>query len=361
LTGGGRPMQIARMTLLFEEGTKPIETVGGDLVAFVGRAAQGPCMDPRLCTSLGQYAQIFGEAGEGYLWHAVQGFFANGGEKCYVVCLDAGGSAPDWIGGLRALGKHADETLSLVAFPGLVDPAQQSAVAKHLDEHRAWFGLLDGPAARPADGLAAVPVPEPTAWAALFYPWVSVHDPVEGAREVPPCGHVAGVVARRQRESGLESSPAGQLVRGVLGVSDRFDEQEAKKHLTPRRVNPILDVKGKGYHLWGEATLAPDERLRALTMARRHLLLLRSIEIGTRWVQKREDKPALRERLREEVETYLERVRVSGALPGADAAAAYAVDAAPRPDDPAGALTFRVSLSAGRGDKIEYVLRQARP
>src|SRR5262245_25154979 len=91
LTARRRPMQADRMTLLFEEGTKPIETIGGDLVAFVGRAAQGPCMDARLVTSPGQYDQTFGgAAGGGPLWHAVQGFFANGGVRCYVVCLEEG-------------------------------------------------------------------------------------------------------------------------------------------------------------------------------------------------------------------------------------------------------------------------------
>jgi len=351
-------MQIARMTLIFEEGTKPIETVGGDLVAFIGRSSRGPCMDARLVTGPGQYAQLFGDAAEGrYLWHAVQGFFANGGVRAYVVCLGEGGTA---IEGLQALGRTADETLSLVAFPGRGDPAEQAALGKHLEEHRAWFGLLDGPAERPAGGLAALPLPAPTAWAALFYPWVTVHDPEEGALAVPSCGHVAGVIARRVREHGLDGSPAGQLLRGVLGVSDTVSEKEYGEHLQPLHVNAIRDVKGKGYHVWGEATLAADDRLRTLSMARRHLLLVRSIELGTRWAAKREDKPALRERLRDEVEAYLERVRTSGQLSGADAAAAFAVDAAPRADDPATAFTFRVSLAAAKGDKIEYVIRHAR-
>jgi phage tail sheath protein FI len=91
-------------------GVKPVEGVGTSTAAFVGEAARGIPAMAHFCTSFLDYQKNLGELlpGErGLLGHAVNGFFAAGGKRAYVVrVLPANAvkgqsrSVPSQIGGL---------------------------------------------------------------------------------------------------------------------------------------------------------------------------------------------------------------------------------------------------------------------
>lgn len=67
-----------------ERGAKPIEGVGTSTPGFLGEAERGP-EDPRLVTSYADYRRLFGgTVEERFLPQAVEGFFQNGGSRCYV-------------------------------------------------------------------------------------------------------------------------------------------------------------------------------------------------------------------------------------------------------------------------------------
>jgi phage tail sheath protein FI len=71
-----------------DTGNKPIEGVSTSTVGFLGIAERGPT-SPTLITSFGDYQRAFGryvKDGEAdrYLAYAVEGFFQNGGERCFV-------------------------------------------------------------------------------------------------------------------------------------------------------------------------------------------------------------------------------------------------------------------------------------
>jgi phage tail sheath protein FI len=66
-------------------GNQPIEGVSTSTVGFLGVAERGPAT-PTLITSFTEYARTFGGYIAGrYLAHAVEGFFTNGGQLCYVA------------------------------------------------------------------------------------------------------------------------------------------------------------------------------------------------------------------------------------------------------------------------------------
>ncbi|MCG3206435.1 MAG: hypothetical protein FOGNACKC_00033 [Anaerolineae bacterium] len=74
-----------------DAGPKPIEGVSTSTAGFVGRAVRGPTTGlPLLITSFPDFRRRFGgylpDAGgnDHFLAHAVFGFFANGGKRCYV-------------------------------------------------------------------------------------------------------------------------------------------------------------------------------------------------------------------------------------------------------------------------------------
>ena len=69
-----------------EIGAKPIEGVSTSNGGFLGETERGPTI-PRLVTSWLDYQRVFGGyfGSDKYLPYAVEGFFSNGGEKCYIA------------------------------------------------------------------------------------------------------------------------------------------------------------------------------------------------------------------------------------------------------------------------------------
>ncbi|CAG0963815.1 MAG: phage tail sheath subtilisin-like domain-containing protein [Candidatus Methanoperedens sp.] len=79
----------------FEIGARPIEGVSTSTAGFLGLAERGP-YKPMLVTSLTQYMRYYGGyTKDSYLTYAVEGFFNNGGQRCYIgriVRLDPDGN-----------------------------------------------------------------------------------------------------------------------------------------------------------------------------------------------------------------------------------------------------------------------------
>ena len=73
-------------------GSAPIEGVGTAVAAFVGIAMTGPINQPTLISNWKQFVDTFGDfTPDGYLAHAVYGYFLNGGGNCFVVRIGADG------------------------------------------------------------------------------------------------------------------------------------------------------------------------------------------------------------------------------------------------------------------------------
>lgn len=80
----------------FEIGAKPIEGVGTSTAGIIGMTERGP-LNPRLVTSFSQFMNLYG----GYISdsltaYAVEGFFSNGGQRCFIARVvrdGAGGPA----------------------------------------------------------------------------------------------------------------------------------------------------------------------------------------------------------------------------------------------------------------------------
>ena len=98
-----------------QTGNKPIEGVSTSTVGFLGVAERGP-EAPMLVTSYSEFVRSFGHyyadtAGQRYLAYGVEGFFQNGGKRCFVqrAFRLAGVAAQNDDANLRitALGKGA--------------------------------------------------------------------------------------------------------------------------------------------------------------------------------------------------------------------------------------------------------------
>lgn len=77
-----------------EVGSRPIEGVSTSTAGFLGETERGPT-NPVFITSFLEYQRVFGSyfRQDKYLPHAVQGFFENGGQRCYVGRIVKTGSS----------------------------------------------------------------------------------------------------------------------------------------------------------------------------------------------------------------------------------------------------------------------------
>jgi uncharacterized protein len=68
-----------------EPRAKPLTVSDTRVAGFVGLAARGPLDEPVLLGGWNEFLDIYGHSNESYLARAVEGFFLNGGQTCYVV------------------------------------------------------------------------------------------------------------------------------------------------------------------------------------------------------------------------------------------------------------------------------------
>jgi len=307
--------------------------------AFVGFADSVSAADARLPVKLfrkEEFAAKFKTLADGYLAEAVKGFFSNGGTSCYVAAADA--SALDREAALKA----SIETLStvgdfdLLAVPDamMLSPrtkqtpsgieavirVQQHALA-HCAEHNDRLAVLDALAERTTTTVleqreALTQGQSEPFNAALYYPWIQVFDPAtEGLRDVPPCGHVAGVYARTDASVGVFKAPANEEVLGAINLEMNVDNQK-QDELNPQGVNCLRAFAGRGIRVWGARTLSRDPVWRYVNVRRQFLTVNRWVALNTTWAAFEPNAARLWVRISRELTAYLETLWREGALKG---------------------------------------------
>src|SRR5262249_45775093 len=135
-------------------------------------------------------------------------------------------------------------------------------------------------------------------YAALYWPWIKVMDPVAGKpRFIPPSGHMAGIWARSDDTRGVHKAPANEVVRGVLSPELQITKGEHDQ-LNPVGINCIRAFPGQGIRVWGARTLSSDPAWRYLNVRRLFNYIEESVLEGTQWVVFEPNDMALWERVK---------------------------------------------------------------
>ena len=345
-----------------DRGSKPIEAVGTSTAAFIGESTVGPTNEAVLVTNWAQYTRIFGDFSHStFLAHSVYGFFNNGGTKAFICNVsaktmsaeqaakeeekkaadakktDAGKPAPTpaaaapasaltnpalYIGKDEGPGRRTGlnvfndiPEISLVLAPGQSDPAIQDAVISHCENNKYRFAILDSGEELGKDGIAKMPKPRDSQYAAYYFPWIQVYDPEKGNIFVPPSGHMAGIYARSDSERGVHKAPANEIVRGALGLKYNISRPE-QDFMNPRGINCIRNMGDRGIRVWGARTVSSDPSWRYINVRRLFLMVEQSIEIGTQWVVFEPNDESLWKRVNRNITSFLLRIYNSGALMG---------------------------------------------
>lgn len=299
--------------------------------------------------------------GGGRLGLSVRGFFENGGSQCYVVDPRIG----DLTKAIEALDIIDD--FDLVCAPDLAKltpgatVAAQVELAEFCKQRGGCFALLDSIGeATPSmhvtaatlkehrDSLvAALTLADANANAALYGPWIRVREGCPtcngtgysapgsvcqscrgtGGSFVPPCGHVAGVIARTDKTVGVHKAPANEPIDGAVDIQLRIDEptQAAMNPKDSVWINCIRAFPGRGIRAWGARTLSSSPEYSQVSVRRLLLTIGRWLERFARVIAFEPNNFALWIRINRQVSSYLQDLFAAGALKGATAKDAFFV------------------------------------
>ncbi|MFB9334585.1 phage tail sheath family protein [Actinoplanes octamycinicus] len=293
---------------------------------FLGYAVQGPIGTPQPVDLWDQFVSVYGAGRPGFLGAAVRGFFGAGGTRCHVLALAPDRAPEDALSdGLAVL--TAYENADLICVPDVVrdregglPPApeqvrtMQRAVLDHCVQTGDRFAILDPLPGVGRDALLAQAAGlsgRAEAGGALYHPWVRV----AGGALVPPCGHLAGVYAATDAQSGVHHAPANVVLAGVTDLAAQVTDAE-QAVLNPAGVNCLRAFPGRGIRVWGARTLSTDPLWRYVSVRRLWLSVARRLDHTMRGLAFEPNAPPLWARIVRELTAVFHELFRQGALAG---------------------------------------------
>ncbi len=275
--------------------------------------------EPKKLTLETQFDQYFSQV-EGYLKDAVNGFFANGGGLCYVIAL-----ADNTLETLQKALEDSEvlENTDLVCVPDIMLASDieiiikmQQAVLEHCDRMGDRFAILDTLNIADLGKLDEQRQALKSHNGALYVPWLKIEERID---PMPPCGHVAGIYASRDRTVGVHGAPANIPLERLLDLSWALTpEQQAQ--LNPQNesgINCIRSFRGRGIRIWGVRTLSPLTEWQYVNVRRLFLTFGRWVNQNLADTVFESNAFPLWVRIQRELSVYCESLWRQGALQGA--------------------------------------------
>lgn len=357
-----------------EEVPSTIHTIAGvptSVTAFLGTALRGPVYAPVRVHSFPDFERIFGGLqSTSEMSYAVLHFFQNGGTEAVIVRIHDG-SVPDALG-IKAL-DDVDFNLLCVPFPTtagtLPTPARLafwSETAIPCCAQRRAMAIIDGmPEWTSADDVhAADRSGLISPFAALYVPNLRAPDPLDSdhLRDFPPCGAVAGVIARTDAARGVWKAPAGAQaqIRGSELTFDLTDDQQSTLNLDG--VNALRAFPSIGPVVWGARTTAGDSAWKYIPVRRLASYVEVSVQRGTQWAVFEPNDEDLWARLRLNIGAFMHGLFRQGAFAGVTSKEAYFVKCdrttMTQDDVDSGAVNVLIGIAPLR--PAEFVILQIR-
>ncbi len=217
------------------------------------------------------------------------------------------------------------EDISIVAAPGATfnygdNQATADTIVNlliaHCQKMKYRIAVLDSGNNQPISGVRAMRARLDSTYAALYYPWVRVLDPITNEEIVlPPSGFVAGIYARNDTERAVYKAPANEVVRLAIGFEQLLNKSQ-QDVLNPEGINCFRFFEGRGFRLWGARTISSDPEWKYVNLRRYFAYLERSIDKSTQWVVFEPNGEKLWANVRRTIEDFLFNEWQSGALLG---------------------------------------------
>lgn len=201
----------------------------------------------------------------------------------------------------------------------------QADLVAHCENRRDRIALLDPPYAtvRSDDfGITAI-----RAWrqrfdskyAALYFPWLKVADPLRSVsnptRDIPPSGHVLGQYAAADLNVGVHKAPANSPLAWTQDITVAIDD-ERHGLLNHIGVNVIRTLPGRGIRILGARTLSSDPDWRYVNVRRLLLMIEKAIELSIQWAAFEPNDDITRNKIRLSILSFLIVLWQQGAFAG---------------------------------------------
>lgn len=195
-----------------------------------------------------------------------------------------------------------------------------------------------------------------SAHGAQYFPNVSVSDPLQEnrLRPFPPCGTIAGVIARTDGSRGVWKAPAGleAALAGVLDLQTQLTDGE-QGTLNRLGVNCLRGFVGAGRVVWGTRTLLGQDTTASewkyVPVRRLASYLEQTLLRGTRWAVFEGNDAPLWSQLRLNIGAFLHQLFRQGAFAGRTPTDAYFVkcdaDTTTQADIDAGVVNVRIGFA----------------
>lgn len=293
---------------------------------------------------------------------ALQLYFQNGGNPCYVFALEDTTDATLLASIPTLMGEYDDITL-LAVLDGESDyrDAVYSALAGSLDQSKGYFLIAD------AESAAAPTAVKGFDHVAVYYPGLSVKPgkisdsdvAITGYTDaastnvstladlkrinadlaaqvtellsqnvsvltVPASGAMAGVYCKTDRERGVWKAPANVILNGVSDVSVRVSD-DAQGPMNEAGVNVIRYFSDRGVVVWGGRTQQNDDNWRYISVRRLFDAAERDVKKAMRPVVFEPNSQPTWTRVWAAIDTYLYGLWQKGGLAGNSPEEAYFV------------------------------------
>ncbi|WP_224360837.1 phage tail sheath subtilisin-like domain-containing protein [Hyalangium versicolor] len=196
--------------------------------------------------------------------------------------------------------------------------ALQQELVTFAEQCQSFIVLLDVPPRLNTRRVLAWRTKFASAFAAAYSPWLMVtrrDDQRDAIIRVNPSAVAAGIIARRELESGVQYGPANVLAEGVVDVTDRLASAQHDT-LHQASINVFLRERD-GIRLTAARTLSLDPNYRQLSVRRLMTLLCRVLERQMQWVVFEPNNGRLRGEVRQLLRTYLRQLFLANAFQGA--------------------------------------------
>jgi len=243
----------------------------------------------------------------------------------------------------------------------------QSALIGQCEKLRDRIALLDPPFAAARDDKLGVGAARTwrtrfdSKYAAFYYPWLRVVDPLRSAnsptRDIPPCGHVAGQYAQTDLQFGVHKAPANAQMVWAQDVTVAVGDT-VHGLLNPLGINAIRPLAGRGIRILGARTLSSDPDWHYVNVRRLMMMIEKAIDVATQWAVFEPNSTLTRAKLHLALTSFLLALWQRGALMGAAANEAFYVKCDEGnnlpPDRDAGRMLAEVGVAPSR--PFEFII-----
>jgi phage tail sheath protein FI len=210
----------------------------------------------------------------------------------------------------------------------------QQALIDHCQAMQFRFAILDWPNfGSPAVHVDAAEVQSwrqrfDTEFAALYFPWILVRDPLQLAnrlvRRVPPSGHVAGVYANSDLTVGVHNAPANTALVWAQALTADVSAN-LQGALNPAGIDCLRVFPGRGLRVYGARTMSSDPAWRFVNVRRLVSMIEHALLISLQWCVFEPNNALLWNTVRLSVSNFLEAIWQRGGLAGNTAQEAFYV------------------------------------